>query len=258
MKIGHCIKIPAYEIAASLGYDFAEVSGIELTALSEEELNRTAAQAEKTGMPYHAVNLYCDKSLAFVGDRFDAAQAKAYAAQLFSRASRLGIRYVGIGAPGSRNLPDGYDRSKADLEMLEFLKITASEAEQYGISILLEAVNHNFCNYINTPEEALALIDRAGLSNLGLVLDFCHMIPDGQEPEDYVFAIERASHLHIGHAELSGRRGPLTEADLPYLLRVRDAVRKAGYDRTISVEADGTDFASDAAGDLKLLREMFS
>ena len=53
--------------------------------------------------------------------------------RLCEKGAVLGIRSLGIGSPGARRLPAGYDRARADDQCREFLTVTASVAAEYGI-----------------------------------------------------------------------------------------------------------------------------
>ena len=86
-------------------------------------------------------------------------EARAYARKLAAYASELSVDQVGIGAPGSRRLPEGYDRALANRQMKEFLRYTADEFAAYDIYVSLEAVGECYCNYINRLEEAKDMVE---------------------------------------------------------------------------------------------------
>ena len=52
-------------------------------------------------------------------------------------------------------------------------------AAEYGITVLLEALNHTMCEYLLDTAEAWAMVRQLGLDNLGLVLDFYQAAMEG-------------------------------------------------------------------------------
>ena len=64
-------------------------------------------------IPCLAVNAYAKSEPKMVGDGFCPKKTAEYAELVMLRASALGAKTVGIGAPGIRKLPVTYDKNKA-------------------------------------------------------------------------------------------------------------------------------------------------
>ena len=149
MLIGCCGPVEKYRQIANDGYDYFEALGWQIFDLGLEDFMDFVAQTEEVGLPVRRISSYCGASPAIVGPRFDAAAVKAYARAMCVRAQMLGVEQIGIGSPKARQLPEGFDKAEADAQCEQFLTITANEAADYGIGIMLEGVHPGYCNYLN-------------------------------------------------------------------------------------------------------------
>lgn len=255
MKFGHCIRLSEYAACAELGYDFAELCGTELIALDDVSFSDLCKTVKGGPIPCTAINMYSDERLAMIGPAFKVGDARDYAQKMMACAAKLGVQTVGIGSPKSRILPDGYSRPAADEQMLSFLRVTCEAALAFGITVLLEPVNHTLCNYLNKTEEVVAMVSRADLKNLGYMMDICHMVPEGESLREKIPELAGAAHFHIGHCDISGRRSTLTDADAALLKEIGACMKLANYQGCISVEAGGPNFRQHAAISLQAMKK---
>ena len=149
MLYGLCVPLDGFSLARDAGYDYVEFPGFQVAKLSKAEAERLAAALKDAGIPCRRINAYCAGTPAIVGPAADDGATRVYAETLFENAAILGAECVGIGAPAARRVPEGYDAARADEECVRFLKITASVAQRCGIRVLLEAVQHEMCNYLD-------------------------------------------------------------------------------------------------------------
>ncbi len=254
MKFGHCIKT-ASDIAAvkAAGYDFFEFAAFAVASMTDAEFDRLCAQAHESGLPCLSFNSFSSGTPRIVGPGFSAAAVEQYAERLCRRGARLGVRSIGIGSPKARNLPEGFSAQAADEQLMQFLRIVTDCAAPYGINILLEALQDQMCSYINTTAQAVEIVRRAGIGNLGLVLDFYHAFCMGEDLSVIPLAAPLIRHTHISTRGEGLSRGV---PQMDELARCRDilcALKAAGYDGTMSVEPDSFEPAAAAAG-LAMLR----
>ena len=112
------------------------------------------------------------------------------------------------------------------------LKECCTTAADAGVNLLLEPLNRYECDWLNTTEDAISLIDRLGAANLKYLADTFHM---NIEEADISAGIRRAG-THLGHIHLvdSNRHGP-GQGHLPF----RDILKAAadgGYTGYVSFE----------------------
>ena len=255
MQFGCCTTMDYYDELARLGYDYIELAGKAVAAMDERAFAAAAARVAAGPVACCGFNAYCPPEVVIAGRGWDLAAARAYAKRLLPRAKALGARSVGIGAPASRTLPEGFDRALARRQMADFLKATAEVADRYGVTLLLEAVCTRECNFVNTTPEALEIVRELALPNLFLVYDIYHAAVMGESPAqiDAIFPLLR--HVHICRDARGERTYLAAEQPQPYQPYV-DALLALGYDGAICLEAFCGDVPSGAACSLEILREM--
>lgn len=238
MQLGCCVPIEKYELAAALGYDYAELPAWEVQRLEPWQLEALLEKKERTGLPIPRLNAYCGAAPAIVGERVDDEKTRAYARVLMKKAAALGVATIGIGAPPARMLPPGFDPGRAGRQCERFLRITAEEAAPYRIQLLLESIHSGACNYLNRLTQAADMVRRVNLPLVGLMADLYHMDIQG-EPlallEQYAPDIR---HIHVSTAEGPLARGLYAAKDEAACMRAFRAIRSAGYDGTVSIEPD--------------------
>lgn len=241
MQIGLCAPTNKIEQVKSFGYDYIELSGIEIMSMSQKVFQDFVVQKEALHYPVMGFNAYCNGTTPMVGEAFSEQKVRRYAAEICERGASLGIQFLDIGAPAARMLPTGYDVEKADAQCKRFLEITAQEAEPYGIYVLFEALHHKCCNYANHTADALRLIKELDIDHVRINLDFYHMEIMGEQMEDLSCVMPYVRHLHYNHIS-PGKldREFITPDDRPALHKIKQAIAACCYDGTFSVEPDHT------------------
>jgi hydroxypyruvate isomerase len=132
-------------------------------------------------------------------------------------------------------LPDGVNAGEARKVAVENLRFAARELQTAGIMLLIEPINHfdipGF--FLTRTDQALAIIDDVGSTNLLLQYDIYH----AQRMEGELAATMSKNMARIGHIQLAdnpGRGEPGTgEINYPWLFKHIDA---AGYTGWIGCE----------------------
>lgn len=241
MQIGCCVPMDQYEAAVRAGYAYVEFPAWEVEALPPEALAAAAETLRRLGVPCLRLNAYCRGVPAIVGEGADAGQAASYAQRLMEKAAVLGAACVGVGAPPARRLPEGYDRDLADRQCEAFLRITAQAAAPYGIQVLVEAIQQGMCSYMNRTEEALDMVRRVDLENVGLVVDLYHMETQGEDWSALGRYLPWTRHLHVSTVGEGLRRGLYGPGDEALCARTFRAILDSGYDGTVSLEPDAAE-----------------
>lgn len=127
------------------------------------------------------------------------------------------------------------DREReAEIEkVVERLRPVAEVAGERGVRLAIEPLNRFETSFLNTTEQALAVVERLGPPACGLLLDTFHM---GIEEKDLAAAIRLAgNHLAHFHACGSDRGSPGADhLDWP---AIADALEAIGYDGAICIES---------------------
>lgn len=259
MLIGLCTKLNNIEKVKEIGYDYIELSGNEIMSLSDAQFYKFAEIKHRLGFRVEGFNAYCNAKTPMVGDSFCEKTVQAYAANICERGAALGIRFLDIGAPAARILPNGYNQTKADNQCKKFLEITAMEAQKYNIEVLFEALHNKCCNYVHYSKEALRIVQELNIDNLKINLDFYHMEIMQENFEEAIPIMPYVKHLHYNHIS-SGKldREYIVPEDKPILQRIKSIIEAGHYDGTFSVEPDDTPaFERLAPISYQVMREVF-
>jgi sugar phosphate isomerase/epimerase len=122
----------------------------------------------------------------------------------------------------------GVDHAQAMEWLVDALRHCAAPAAREGVQLCLEPLNRYETDLIHHVSDGLALIDRVGADNLGLLLDTFHM---NIEEADLAGAIRAAGgrlfHFHVAD---SNRWYPgAGHVDFGHLLAVLEAIGYTGY-----------------------------
>ncbi len=115
--------------------------------------------------------------------------------------------------------------------LIQNVQFAARALDEKGLTLLVEAINHfdlpTF--FLNRTEQALKVIDEAGLPNILVQYDVYH----AQREEGEIVATLRKNAAKIGHIQIAdnpGRHQPGTgEINYPFVLKEIDAMGYEGY-----------------------------
>ena len=157
-------------------------------------------------------------------------------------AVRTGCRR--LNAPYGLRVP-GSDAAEQDAVAAENLAFAARAAARAGASVLVEVINSvDIPGFpVDTSEKAVAVIERTGEPNVGLLADLYHLAKMGEDVAD-VLDRHRKSILHVQVADPPGRGAPGTGTlDFEPLFRQLAA---QGYDGWTGLEYLPSDPADSA------------
>ena len=115
----------------------------------------------------------------------------------------------------------------------ENLALAAKAASRIGGTVLIEPVSGAPAYPLRTAADALAVIDRIGEPNVGLLADLYHLAVNADDV-DTVIADHTDRIAHVQIADAPGRNEPGT-GELP-LMRQLAALSAAGYDGWVGLE----------------------
>ena len=256
MRIGTAVPTKYYEEVHKMGYDYIEFAGVEISKMSDSAFNELVKKVKETGLFVKGYNAYCGADVPIVGDGYSKEKALEYAKLMCERGKMLGIESIGIGAPFARMLPESYDMNLADKQAIEFTKITAQVAKEYGIEVYFEAVHKYACDFCNHTSHCEKIVDAVDMDNVNMILDFYHMEVMEEKVEDAVLA-KKIEHLHISKLLDNYGRGYPTRKDDVLLEEISLAVKSVNYSGNITIEADEQYFEGDGEEGLEMMRKYF-
>ena len=218
-------------VIAALGYSGIELVGTHPLGYNVEDL---AALAEKHSLPvvsFLSGWSYANEKLCLASPNPDVRLRAADRIADYVRAAAAVNALIVMGLmQGLRS--DEPDGSKANDRIVEGLKRVARVADDVGVQVVIEPVNHLQVGFNHTAAEAAAVVDRVGSPAVGYMLDTIHMnIEDQSLLETIRVHGGKIRHFHL--CDTNG--GPFGTGGLDFP-RVLDALRESGYDRTVSLK----------------------
>lgn len=234
MKIGICIDPLVTFSWPSRPFDFIEANTQSLFVPESADTDFDAKVSE-LGSRRHdilASNCFLPGDLKVSGPSIDRDRLARYADTAFRRAAFTGAKNIVFGSGGARQIPDGWSHALAFEQFIDALKTCAPLAQKHGVTLLVEPLNRAECNLVNTVMEGAVAVARANHPNIRLLVDFFHMLRNGESPDDIIKVGPWIAHAHI--AEKEDRTAPGVKGDdfRPFLA----ALKYAGYTGTLSVE----------------------
>lgn len=257
MKLGGFGRIEDYDSIRESGFDYAELDVPEIEALPEKEFQIFNAKVHEIGFPVltGARALPVTEPLFFT-ESFRADDFRGYLEHACQRVSLLGIGKVIFGNGKARRLLDETSICREN-RFIEFMRMFAEIAGNYGLEVILEPLGPKYSNYINTLPEAVRLIHEVNMPNFFTMADLRHMVWSEEPFADIADHIDYVHHIHVDYPlSYPERLFPREEDDFDYAEFLK-ALRRSGYEGTLTIEADipkdWNQAYRDAAGVLKNL-----
>lgn len=179
--------------------------------------------------------LYGRPELALFAGRQARSATADYLVRLIEVAVDLGAQVLVFGSPSHRRLA-GLRPGEANEIAAGFFAAIGRAAHARGVQVCIEPIPRAWgCEFVNTIQEGLALVERVGSAGFGLHLDTA----SAAQESDAAAAIEAAggaiSHVHASEPNLA----PLGTSGLDHAV-MGAALRRAGYAAWVSLEMRAT------------------
>ncbi len=243
--------------AKDIGYDFAECCLFGLEAdYKKENIDEFAEYLNSIAFPVRAVNGMFPKSISLIGESADKGIIEDYLYSAFEKTKKLDYNICVLGSGRSRNIPEGYERKKAYEEFSQLLCETIVPiTEKYGKVIAIEPLSYFACNMINTVSESMSVVNAVKSPLVFTLVDYFHVTNNKEGYESFAHCNGKIKHIHV--ASFNDRFAFPSYNDGDDYKGFIKALRGAGYDGGISIEAQSIDFESEEIRD-RVLKEALS
>jgi sugar phosphate isomerase/epimerase len=256
VTFGICTAPPGTELARALsgaGCDYYEPAvASAIMAEGRDDFDASLARWGEGGLRPASANVFLPGDLKVVGPDVEPAAVQAYMDEALQRAKILGVKRIVFGSGKSREIPEGFPRQEAELQLRQAARWASDAAEHAGDGavICLEHLRRAETNIMNSLAEAgrtAADVDRA---NVGLVVDIYHLL---EEDED--FGVVREVADKVAHVHVCGPdRHPPAASDEANLTKLFGLLAGIGYQGRVSIEASFSDLAAQAPAALAVVR----
>jgi D-psicose/D-tagatose/L-ribulose 3-epimerase len=254
------------EFAAALGYQGLEVApftlGADALALNAADRALLRRQASDAGVAISGLHWLLAQPAGLSITAADPAVRQRTLSRLhglIDLCAELGGVVMVHGSPAQRRLPDGDEAGPARQRAIDAFAEMAIHAQRAGVTYCLEALAPPDANFINSLDEAVAIVHAIDSPALRTMLDCC--AAGRAEQSLPAELLERwLPGGEIAHVQLNdpNGRGP-GQGALP-MRPVLDALRRLGYAGWVAVEPfeyvpDGPGCAAHAIGYLRGVME---
>lgn len=205
---------------------------------ADEVFEKNLAELAASPLPILACNGFIrPANLHCIGPEANHDLILKWADTAFRRLKKAKGKFIVFGSSAARKLPEGWPVEKANEQFIALLKLLGPLAQAQGITVTVEQLRAEECNYINHLSEGAALIRAANHPNIRMLADLYHMACGGDTPADLKAAMDVVVHVEI--AEKQSRTVPGVSGDdfRPYF----QVLREAGYQGAVSIEGGWTD-----------------
>ncbi|HEX7260318.1 MAG TPA: sugar phosphate isomerase/epimerase family protein [Luteolibacter sp.] len=199
----------------------------------EEAFEKNLEKLKASPLPILSCNGFIrSKDLHCVGSDANHDAVLRWAETSFRRLKKADGNFIVFGSSGTRTIPTGWTKEKADEQFIALLKRMGPLAETHGVTVTVEQLQAHECNYINHLAEGAALVRAVAHPQIRLLADLYHMAVMGDTPADLKAAMDVVVHVEV--AEKAGRTVPGVNGDdfRPYF----HVLRESGYKGAISIE----------------------
>ncbi|AHM59626.1 xylose isomerase [Flammeovirgaceae bacterium 311] len=254
-KIGVVHEYENDSLLHAQGYSFLVESTQKIfspATVAEPEYREHLSTLKTMRTPLLGSNLFIPGHLKVVGPETDEQAVLEYVEAVFQRARDAGSEFIIWGSGGSRQVPDGFDRTEARAQFVSMARKVAVLAAQYDIMLAVENLNSREANHINTVAEALEVVKAVDHKNFRLCVDIYHMLMENEAPD--VIKEGKGYIVYCELAEEEGRSAPGVHGEdfRPYLR----ALHSIGYSGPIALECRWKDIAVQGAEAYRSVREQ--
>lgn len=220
--------------------------------LTEQEFQEHLQRLKNLSIPLYGSNIFIPGSLKVVGPEVNEEAVLSYVNDVFIRAKLAGIKMIIWGSGGSRQVPDGFSRTKAKEQFISMARKVAAQAKEHNIILAFESLNSNEANFVNTAAEALEIVKAVDHENFRLCIDIYHMLKEGEGPSVIEQAKGYVVYCEVAEEEDRTPPGVHGEDFKPFF----NALKNIGYSGVVMVECRWDNVATQGADAYQYLRKQ--
>ena len=232
--LGLCSPLTNAEAVKAAGGEYIEEKAADFLIPDRPEADwlKNLETARAAALPVRACNSFLPGSLRSTGKDADHEAVLAYADTAFRRAGQLGIEVIVFGSSGSRKMKEGDSQPQAERQFTDLLKRMGPLAEGHGVTVAIEPLRRQECNFINTVLEGAAIAEKVSHPNIRRLFDIYHMLQNGEDPNDLRKAARLLVHGHIAEKEKRTAPGVMGDDFRPFFAVLKDI----GFHGRLSIE----------------------
>lgn len=249
------LNVTAPEEAKKVGFEYLDLALQNLLPLSDVDFSNQVQRISDIGIPALSGYGFLPADLQVVGNNVDNAHLDEVVRRSLGRLRKLHLKMVVYGEAlnATRKVPEGFSREVARKQFLEFMQRTAIEAQNRGMTVLIEPMPPESTDLINTVAEALEFMDGVGRPNVQLLVNYTNFVQSKEDLEILKRAAPRIGQVKIQNPD--GRIYPASaeESDCASFFR---ALKEGGYRGGFSVYGKASDASVEGPRAIAVLRTL--
>ena len=241
-----------YQTAGEIGYAYIEAALGVVRDLSVRQLQYLADQTRAGEFRLEYCNCFVPPQIPLC--TAESSAVEEFVADSMQRMDTLDVRRIVFGSGGARRRPPEMEPAAAKERIVSFLRLCDKIGGAYGITTVIEPLNSTETNMITTVAEGAQWVRELALPHVRLLGDLFHMDMEKEDPAVLLENRDILAHLHA--SEAPGRSCP-GKFGGQYLRRCGELLRKAEWDKDITVECVFDDFESEARSAFAFMEECF-
>lgn len=255
MNFGICTDLKNAQLIKSIGFDYIEGSLSGISQMSKDDIREKLELFNDIGIKMDVTNMFFPGEIKLAGNDADMSKINDYIHRAFDNASAFGVETCVLGSGNARRIPNEFDYNKGYEQVLESVRLSGEIAQEYGITVVIEPLNTQETNVFTTVKESLEACKKINLENVCVLADLYHVFVEKEDFSILPVAGEKLRHIHFCNP--TKRIYPASDDGYDYAPFVT-ALKQAGYNGKISIEARSDDLAKDSVKALELLKQIFS
>lgn len=251
-RIGWCRSIDDAALLQKHGFDYIECALASLQLEDREEYSKQLPKYLNSPLPVEAFNVFFPGQIKVVGPQVNPDRVLGYVANAAEALHRIGAKIAVLGSGGSRSIPDGWDRKRAEDQIIQLLNRIADEFTGTGVTLAIEPLNTKESNIINSVNEAVYFAKQIDRDPIRVLADFYHMDEEKEALDTLVVNKKWLAHIHLAD---TGRLSPGT-GQYPYDTFAAH-LKAAGYQGMISAECSVNDPDTEMPASLKFIKQKW-
>ncbi len=244
--------------AQQWGYDFVEIGARAVLPFEPDDAwHPRRRQLLDTGAGITHLAGFIPAEARFVGPDVDWGRVRGYLETCVGRAAEVGVRVFNWGSAPSKSVPLGWAVSRAYAQIEQVAHLIADVMAPLDCTCVIEPINPRECNIIYYLTDAVLVAASVNRPQIRVLADFFHVALQNEPLEHVAAARDWLAHVHTSGPDRHFPK-PTDPWDHAAFLR---ALRRAGYDRTLSFESHrlppGADYAEEARAGITYIRWLY-
>lgn len=244
--------------AGQWGYDYVEIGARAVAPFEPDAAWQTRRwQLLDTGARITHLAGFIPAEARFVGPDVDWGRVRGYLETCVGRAAEIGVRVFNWGSAPSKSVPLGWSYARAFAQIEQAAHMIADVMAPLDCTCVIEPINPRECNIIYYLSDAVLVAASVNRPQIRVLADFFHVALQNEPLEHVEEAREWLAHVHTSGPD---RRFPKPTDPWDHAGFLR-ALRRAGYDRTLSFESHrlppGAAYEDEARAGIAYMRSLF-